>query len=476
MAANDYLHGVETIQTTIGDRVITVVKTAVIMLIGYAPLSAANNLILVQSKDDVAQFGASLDGFTIPQALKRIQNQGNSTIIVNNLYDTAVNDVLITDEVQVLVAGKGSTTFHPTNAVVVKNSAGSTTYVKDTDYSIDVYGNLTVIGTTITQTASLKLTYKHFDPTTVLSSAIIGGVSGDTRTGLSLFDEAQTKFGFSGRLLICPVYCAITAVTTGMIAYINTKRAYTFIHAPFGTTKAVAIAGRGAAGAINFKSQNKRAYFIYPYVKDLSEVDDTAQYSEPTAYFAGVQAQSDSVNGPQRSVSNQEIIGPTGTEITITDGLNDPNSDANALNKVGINTISMGAGAPFTWGNRNASFPVNAAVDSFMCVLRVADLVADAIEYYSRGYIDEEINIAIIDQIRDDVNNFIRILVQRGWLLPGSKCIFNPAKNPSGQVAAGQLVFTYDILSPPPLERLTYEQNLNTHLIDDLFVTLKSAA
>lgn len=474
--AADYLHGVETIQTTIGDRVITVVKTAVIMLIGYAPLSDNNTLILVQSKDDVAQFGASLDGFTIPQALLRIQEQGNSTIIVNNIYDTAVNDVTITDEVLALVGGKGSTAFHPTNAVVVKNSAGSTTYVKDTDYSIDAYGNITVIGTTITQTASLKLTYKHFDPTTVISSAIIGGVSGDTRTGLSLFDEAQTQFGFSGKILICPVYCSITAVTTGMVAYINNKRACTFIHAPFGTTKANAIAGRGAGGTINFKPQNKRAYFMFPYVKDFSEVDDSAQTSEPTAYFAGVQAQSDYVFGPQRSVSNQEIIGPTGTEITITDGLNDPQSDANALNKVGIGTVSMGAGAPFTWGNRNSSFPNNTAIDSFLSVVRVADIVADSIEYYSRPYIDDDITPAIIDQIRDDVNAFIRILIGRGWLLPGSKCIFNPAKNPSGQVAAGQLVFTYDILPPPPLERLTYEQNLNTNLIDDLFLTLKSAA
>lgn len=463
--AADYLHGVETIQATIGDRVITVVKTAVVMLIGYAPLGDADKLILVQSKDDVAQFGASLDGFTIPQALKRIQDQGNSTIIVNNVYDPVTNDDTITNEVCVLVAGEGSTVKHPTGAVVVKNSAGSTTYVKDTDYSIDVYGNLKVLTTTIAQTASLKLTYDYFDPTTVTSSVIIGGVSGDTRTGLSLFDEAKAQFGFSGKILICPVYCAITAVTTGLIAYINGKqRGCTLIHAPFGTSKANAIAGRGVAGAINFKSQNKRNYFIYPYVKDTSEVDDSAQYSEPSAYFAGVMCQSDFLFGPQQSVSNQEIIGVTGTEITITDDLNDGNSDANALNRVGINTISMGTGVALTWGNRDSSYPVNTAVDSFLSVVRVGDIVAESIEYYSIKHVDKPTLPARIDAIRNDVNSFINTLIGRGWLVPGSKCIFNPAKNPSNQVAAGHLIFTYKILPPPPLERLTFEQDIDAGL------------
>jgi phage tail sheath protein FI len=459
-----FLHGVETVQKVIGARQITVVKTAVVMLIGYAPKGAAQTLTLVTKDDDFSQFGSYLNGFTIPQALKKIFAKGKAgTVIVNNIYDTAVNDVTVTAEVVTLVGGKGASAFHPTNAVVVKDSTGTTTYVKDTDYSIDDYGRLTVIGTTIAQNAGLKFTYKKFDPTTVLAAAITGSITGDVRTGLYLFDEAKATFGFAGKILICPVYCGITAVKTTMESYINNKRACTLIHAPFGTSKATAIAGRGPSGTINFQTQNKRTMLLFPYLRDLSPIDDAPQYSEPSAYWAGVMCDSDLAFGPQRSVSNQELIGPIGTEIKITDELNDQNSDANLLNAQGISTCSMGSGAPFTWGNRNASFPNNTAIDSFLNVIRVSDIVAEAIEYYSRPFIDKEISKAIIDQIRDDVNGFIRVLISRGWLLDGI-CTWDIAKNPDSELAAGHLVFDYSILPPPPLERLTYNQTIDVNL------------
>ncbi len=465
---SDFLHGVETTVVLVGGTPITVVKTAVVMLIGYAPLGDKQKLILVQKDSDFSQFGAYLYGFTIPQSLVKIFKKGAGTVIVNNLYDTAVNDVTVTSEALVLVGGKGSSAFHPTNAVVVKDTTSTTTYVKDTDYSIDAYGNITVIGTTIAQNAPLKLTYKKFDSTTVNSAAIAGAVTGDVRTGLKLFDEAKTTFGFAGKILICPVYCGIAAVATEMVSYINDKRACTLIHAPYGTTKAVALAGRGVSGAINFQTKNKRVKLLYPYAKDFSLIDGSAASSEPSAYWAGVMCNSDLVFGPQRSESNQEIIGVNGTEIKLTDELNDKNSDANLLNGAGIATISMGSGTALTWGNRNASFPDNQAVDSFLSVIRISDIVAEAIEYYSRPKIDGDVLPVNIDTIRDDVNAFMKILISRGWLVVGSECTFDPAKNPALQVAAGWLKFDYKLLPPPPLERLSYIQTIDVQLAQNI--------
>ena len=464
----DFLHGVETTVVLVGGTPITVVKTAVVMLIGYAPLGDKQKLILVQKDSDLSQFGAYLNGFTIPQALVKIFKKGAGTVIVNNIYDTAVNDVTVTAETVTLVGGKGSSAFHPTNAVVVTHSSGAPTYVKDTDYTIDAYGNLAVIGTTIAQNASLKFTYKKFDPATVTSAAIAGAVTGDVRTGLKLFDEAKTTFGFAGKILICPVYCGITAVATEMVSYINNKRACTLIHAPFGTTKANALAGRGVSGTINFQTKNKRVKLLYPYVKDFSLIDGSAADSEPSAYWAGIMCNSDLVFGPQRSESNQEIIGVNGTEIKITDELNDPNSDANLLNGAGIATISMGSGAAFTWGNRNASFPDNQAVDSFLSVIRISDIVAEAIEYYSRPKIDQDVVPVTIDTILADVNDFMKVLISRGWLVPGADCTFDPAKNPPLQLGAGWAKFDYRILPPPPLERLSYIQTIDVQLAKNI--------
>lgn len=463
-----FLHGVETISLTIGGRVITVVKTAVVMLCGLAPKGPAQTLTLVQKDSDLAQFGSPLAGFTIPQALEAIFKQGAGTVIVNNVYVEATHSLQVTDEVSAAIADrKVKTAFEPVNAVVVKTSA-DVLLVKDTDYKIDDFGNITLLGAAPADGATLKLTYKKFNAAAVLAAHLEGAVTGDVRTGMQLFTECKATFGFSGKILICPVYCAITAVATAMVSFVNNRRMCALIHAPVGTSKANALAGRGPGGAINFATKNKRVKLIYPYVKDISPVDGkTVQLAEPTAYWAGAMCATDLLEGPHVSESNHELIGPVGTELKITDDISDQNSDANLLNGAGIATISMGTGAPYTWGNRNASYPENTAIDSFLSVVRVADIIAESIEYYSRPFIDKPISKANIDQIRDDVNAFMRVLVSRGWIIDG-KCIWDKAKNPNEQMAAGQLVFDYNFLPPPPLERLTYNSFIDVSLFSKI--------
>ena len=64
MAAN-YLHGVETVEMLTGARPVSIVKSAVIGLVGIAPVGAKNALTLVQSSADAAQFGSQVPGFSI---------------------------------------------------------------------------------------------------------------------------------------------------------------------------------------------------------------------------------------------------------------------------------------------------------------------------------------------------------------------------------------------------------------------------
>jgi len=465
MAASDFVHGVETFTAVIGGKSITIVRTAVVMLIGLAPKGPSQELTLVQKQDDLSQWGSYLAGFTIPQALNIIFEQSSkATVVVVNIYDPETHDIEVEDEPHVMVGGKTKLTYEPTSFTSLTNAAGDVTYVLDTDYSVDDYGNIKVIGTTISQTGSVKANYNKLDTTTITSAQIIGAVTGDVRTGMKLFDLSRVQFGFTGKILICPVYGALTAVSAGMVAYINDKRACTFTPAPFGTSKATAVAGRGAGGSINFQTQNKRVMLLFPWVKDNNLVTDADQYSDPSAYYAGQMCATDALEGPQTSVSNHEIIGVNGTEIPITDEISDPNSDANALNGAGISTVSMGSGVARTWGNRNASFPENTAIDSFLSVIRVSDIIAESIEYYSRPYIDKPITKAIIDQIRADVNAFMRILISRGWILDGSKCTWDKAKNPNEELALGHLVFDYNFLPPPPMERLTYNAFVDINL------------
>lgn len=467
------MHGVKTVRKIIGGQTVTVIKSAVIMLIGIAPKGPKNELILVASDTDAAQFGKSLDNFTIPHALEVIRKQpGAGVVIVNNIYDPTANDLAVTNEAHVITARKIKTTYHPTTAVVVKNSGGTTTYVKDTDYTIDDFGNILIINNALANGTTLKANYSYFDTTTLAPEQIIGEIDSltEVRTGLKLFDEAKTKFGFAGRILIAPGFSSINQIAIEMIAYVEqpTKKAITIIDAPSATTKADAIAGRGPAGEINFYTRSKRAWLWFPELKDFSG-EGNAQLSPVSAYVAGVTAATDKNEGYWFSASNHLIAGPTGISMPITDDINDENSDANLLNAAGIATISTSDGIR-TWGNRNASFfqeTGNTAIDSFICVIRTADIIEDSIEVASRKYVDKPINQALLDDVREMVNTFFRVEKGTGALIDGI-CFYDPTINPPENLAQGKVKFSYRFLMSTPAEEIEYESFIDISLFSKI--------
>ena len=139
MAAN-YLHGVETIEVEKGKRPVRTVKSAVIGLIGTAPIGAVNVATLTLSEKDAAAFGPQLPGFTIPQALDAIYDHGAGTVIVINVLDPAIHKTAVANE---MIAFDASTdrvklAHGAVAALVLKSTDGATTYVADTDYTADL--------------------------------------------------------------------------------------------------------------------------------------------------------------------------------------------------------------------------------------------------------------------------------------------------------------------------------------------------
>ena len=139
MAAN-YLHGVETVEVERGPRPVRTVKSAVIGLIGTAPIGAVNVSTLTLSEKDAAGFGPQLPGFTIPQALDAIYDHGAGTVIVINVLDPATHKTAVANEA---IAFDASTdrvklAHGAVAALVVKSTDGATTYVAGTDYTIDL--------------------------------------------------------------------------------------------------------------------------------------------------------------------------------------------------------------------------------------------------------------------------------------------------------------------------------------------------
>lgn len=91
-----FLHGVEVIEVPNGPVPVTVVKSAVIGLVGAAPtwavtsptVAASLNVpTLVSSSLGAAAFGPLVRGYSIPYALAAIQEQGAGQAIVVNVFD-----------------------------------------------------------------------------------------------------------------------------------------------------------------------------------------------------------------------------------------------------------------------------------------------------------------------------------------------------------------------------------------------------
>lgn len=471
MAAN-YLHGVEVIELNRGPVPVQVVKSAVIALIGTAPLGPKNEPVLVLSDRDAAQFGAPIPGFTIPQALAAIFAQGAGTVIVVNVFNPTTNTTLTTGEAVQVSGSTFNLAAAPLSDLVITTTGGSpVTLVNGTDYTVDAFGKVTIInGTTYPSGTNLLATYRKLDASTVSNAQIIGAVDPTTeaRTGLKAYDEVYNLFGFVPRIWIAPVFSTVTAVSAELLVYANRYRGHALIDAPVGTTVSAAITGRGPSGSINFNTSSKRAVLCFPHLKAFDLATGNEVNRPYSSYLAGVIAATDLAEGYWVSPSNKEIKGILGAELKITAHISDPQSQANILNENGVVTVfnSFGTGLR-SWGNRSAAFPSSTAPSNFIAVQRTADIIHESIERACLQFIDRPINQALIDAIRDTVNAFMRTLIQRGAIIDGV-CTYDPAKNEPTQLAAGQIVFDIEFMPPTPAERITFDSFINIEFLRQL--------
>jgi uncharacterized protein len=472
-----YLHGVETIEIDKGPKPVTLVKTAVIGLIGTAAAGAINEPILVSNERDFAQFGEQIEGATILGALNGIYNQKTTVCIVINVLDPAVHKTDVVDEFVTLALDGTFATARPAiSNVIVKDGAGANTYTLGADYTIDLstgQGQRVATGTINASTLSVpqqvKVSYTYADATKVMASDIIGSINSNAkRLGLKAFRDSFALFGFYPKILIAPVFASLQSVSTELIATATSMRAITFIDAPVGVTPQQAITGRGPAGAINFNTASERVGLCYPHLKAYDQDAGEDALYPLSIYAAGAQSRKDQENGYWWSLSNTEILGITGVERPIDAMINDPNCEANLLNGSGIITLfnSYGTGIRI-WGNRSAAYPSSTGPKNFLCVRRVADIIAESLEYYTLQYSDRPLNNALIDDIVESGNRFIRKLKADGAVIDG-RVWYDSALNPSTELAAGHVVIAYDFMPPTPAERVSYQASINIDYLNQL--------
>ena len=403
-----FLHGVETIEITKGTRTVQTVKTAVIGLIGTAPINDVSDdyktinepTLILNETDAIKYFGKPKSGFTIPDALDSIFDQGAGIGIVINVFNPE----------------------------------------------------------------------KHESVQDVKLSDIIGGVDAITgkRYGMKAFEDCYSLFGYYPKTIIAPTYCEEAALVPEINTICNKIRAIGLVDAPIGASVQDVIKGRGNNGTINFNTSSERIVLCYPHLKVYDSETDSIKIQPYSQRLAGVIAAKDIEKGYHWSPSNSLIQGIVGIERQLTSMINDPESEVNALNEAGILTVLNSYGTGFrTWGNRSAAFPSSSLPTNFINVRRTADILHESVEYSMLQFIDYPIDNGLIDAICETVNQFIRTLIGRGALIDG-KCTFNQDKNSTTELANGHLLFDIEFMPPTPAERISFESFIDINLLKSL--------
>ncbi len=492
------------LNSTTSDTIAASTGTVTWKLTAKGPIASLQTPVLVagsnpnsQSPGQAGVFGPLIQGFTIPYALSEVFAQGAGQAIVVNVFDqTKHYSAFPGSGNQVLNVGQMGL-----SQIKLTNTGATVTYVEGADFTVDrVNGIVTAMGGGLLSAGqSVKITCNYADPSKLADADLIGTVTSGVYTGMQCWKLSYGLMGFFPKLLIAPAFgsgggipgTAQTAgsqdatTASGMASVAGAMRAMYFVDCPPGTQVGTLLSNRGAAGN-SWNTSDKRAILCGPQelfmdtgivpngisintsgiaVQNLANLVHAGPYSP---WVAGTTSAKDLAQGYWWSPSNTQIIGPLGPDVSIYSSFLDAASDTNNLNAAGIVSAFQAFGTGLrVWGNRSAGFPSYSTSDVFIPIRRTMDVIEQSVMLAMMQFLDQPISNALIASILASVNSFLRTLIGRGALVAGSAS-YNPAENPSSQVANGQLVFDIDCMPPPPAERLTFNVFIDTTLLSQL--------
>ena len=282
------------------------------------------------------------------------------------------------------------------------------------------------------------------------------------KSGLKCFEDCYSTYGFLPKIIIAPGFSSTAAIATLLRATALKFRGCAYLDSTAGMTVATALLSRGVDGLWNFA--DNRAKLLYPAI-----VESATLTTPLSAFAAGLRAKVDNLEGFWFSSSNHTLEGVQGLETAITASINDPETDSNKLNALGIVTVFNTYGSGFReWGNRNSAFPTETDPRTFEAIQRLDDITSESIEIAMLPFLDKPMNQAQIDLISQTVNDYFNVLIGKGALLPGSKCYFDITKNTVVEMAAGHYIWTKEFMGTVPGERLTFYSVIDTNLLTSL--------
>lgn len=353
--SSNFLHGIEVIAKGEGQQSIQTVRSAVIGLVGTAPIVDENEpnihqpVLVKNEKDAVKYFGPLREGYTIPCALHAIFSQGPATILVVNVFDPQ------------------------DHSTVTDVTAGD------------------IIGETIAQ----------------------GGAK-----GLKIFESVGSVFGFAPKILIAPEFSHMTGVGIALESLAQKIHGIACIDFQKGLTFEEVLQSRGPQGDMNIYSDRIVICYPYvQYFNPQENCKALAPLSQYLAgVIARTDHKKGYWVSPSNQVI-QGIVGVERALSAELSSPNSEVNMLNHAGIVTV--LNMFGTGLRTWGNRSSIYPQLSVPKSFIAVKRVADILHQSVEESMMSFIDRPVSMGLVDTICEQVNSFMRSLKAKGALMEG---------------------------------------------------------
>lgn len=441
------------------------------VIIGTAPVNLAEDpttamqpKLVYSFKEAVAALGYSDDWekYTICQSMDAcFRVFAIAPIIMLNVLDPAKHTK--TNAAKAVQISNGAATYDVQDvllsSVVVKSSDDATTYVKDTDYTLEFTTagevKITILPTgAAAEATAVKVNSTSIDPTLVTETDVIGGTDATTgkETGIEAVRLIYPMFAMTPGLLLAPgwsqkatVAAAMQAKTEGINGVYSCECLIDLDCSDSGCIRySNLLNAKAAAGATN-----KHTAALWPM---LSIGEKHYRYS---AVFGALTAYTDANNSdvPNLSPSNRDtrttsVILEDGTPVLLDQ------EQANFANSVGVITALPVSGVIKAWGNNTAAYPTNTdPKDRWFATRRFFTWRGNSfiLTYFQK--VDNPANTRLIENICDSENINGNALVAAG-ACAGYRITFLAKENPITAMLDGTIKFHMYLAPYVPAENI----------------------
>jgi len=459
------------------------VSAGLCFVVGTAPINQTDMTNVDKVKlcysyaEAVEAFGVSndFDKFTLSEFIySHFALFAVAPVVLVNVLNETEHKTTVTAEALTLSGDKGTLSKEGiiTTSVVVKNSAGTTTYVKDTDYTIAFDDNGFLVVTRITDgaiaaNAALKVDYDYLDASKVTAADIIGGIDVATgnKKGLELINDVFPRFGLVPGLVLSPKWstdASVAAIMTAKASNINQHfKALALTDVPTDTVTRY-------TDVSSWKNTNNYTSPLQVVCWPKVKLGDK-QFHLSTQ-LAGVICKTDAANEdiPYVSPSNKNLqcngaVLKDGTEVVLGP------DNAAYLNGQGIVTALNFIGGWKVWGNRTGCYPANTSPkDAFIPIKRMFNWTANTVVLTYWQKVDDPLNTRLVQSVRDSENIRLNGLAARQFIL-GGRLEFREDENPLTDLMDGIARFHLYITPPSPARELDFIVEYDVNYLKTLF-------